>query len=214
MSRPTASLVMVSLLATDLPARDRHHLMTSTILPRPIAWITSLGPAGQVNCAPFSFFNGVSSDPPLVSTVFGARRDGTPKDTYANIARTGEYVIHAVDESHAHQMVETAGAYPPEESEIDVVGLKTVPSDSVAVPRLADAALAMECRLYDVYGPRGSSARMVIGEIIRWHVRDGILAAAEDGPTRVDVHKLRPIGRLGNDEYCPVREVFKMTVPR
>lgn len=206
---------MASLLASDLSTRDRHHLMTSTILPRPIAWITTLGTAGQVNLAPFSYYNGVSAKPPLLSVSFGARRYGARKDTLANIERVREFVVHVVDEAHAHHMVETAGTYPPDESEVELVGLKTLASDVVSVPRLVDAPVAMECRLYDVYRPRESGATMVIGEIVNWHLRDGMLTGDEDDQhLTVDVHKLRPLGRLGYDHYCPVREVFEMAVPK
>ena len=206
---------MVSILASDLSTRDRHHLMTSTILPRPIAWISTLGPDDQVNLAPFSYYNGVSAKPPLLSVSLGTRRSGMPKDTLVNIRARKEFVVHVVDEAHAHHMVETSGDFPPEESELDIVGLRAVPSDEVAVPRLADAPVAMECVLHDEYTPPEASATMVIGRIVKWHVRDGLLTGdGDEGDFTADVHRLRPLGRLGYDHYCPVREVFEMKAPR
>jgi flavin reductase (DIM6/NTAB) family NADH-FMN oxidoreductase RutF len=209
------SPTMVSWTPDEVPVRDRYHLMTATILPRPIAWITSLDAEGGLNVAPFSYFSGVSAEPPLVSTSIGARRDGSPKHTLRNIEARREYVIHVVDEAHAHQMVETAGIHPPGEPKTDVVGLDTVPSVDVSVPRLAKAPIAVECVLHDLYAPPGSTTRLVIGRILRWHVRDNLVIHDEEtGQDRVDVHRLRPLGRLGYDQYCPVREVFEMRPPR
>lgn len=204
---------MVVLEASRLRTRDKHHLMTSTIVPRPIAWVTSRDAQGRLNLAPFSYFNGVSAKPPLLSISVSKRRGGELKDTRRNIEATKEFVVHVVDESHAHQMVETSGLYPPETNEIELVGLKTAPSEHVGLPRLADAGVAMECRLADVYEPPGGAVALLIGEILAWHVRDGLLVEEPDRPLRVDVHKLRPVGRLGSTEYSPVREVFHMEPP-
>ncbi len=204
---------MVVLQASRLRTRDKHHLMTSTIVPRPIAWVTSMDGEGRLNLAPFSYFNGVSAKPPLLSISVSNRRGGELKDTRRNIEATKEFVVHVVDESHAHQMVETSGHYPPESNEIELVGLKTMPSEYVAPARLADAGVAMECTLADVYEPPGGAVALLIGEIVAWHVRDGLLVEKEGQPLRVDVHKLRPVGRLGSTEYAPVREVFHMEPP-
>lgn len=203
---------MAFLRAEELAPRDRHHLMTSTILPRPIAWVMSKNEDGLLNLAPFSYFNGVCAVPPLVSVSVSKRRSGALKDTRRNIAATREYVIHVVDEAHAHAMVETSGDYPPETSEVDLVDLKTVSGETVDVPRLADAAVAMECRLVEIHEPPGAAAALVIGEILAWHVNDPLLVH-DEAPLRVDVHKLRPIGRLGGVAYSPVREVFEMKPP-
>lgn len=205
--------LMVVLEADALRTRDRHHLMTSTIVPRPIAWVTSKGPEGRLNLAPFSFFNGVSAKPPLVSISVSRRRGGELKDTRSNVERTRELVVHVVDEAHAHQMVETSGDYPPETDEAELVGMKTAPCVHVDVPRLADAGVAMECRLVDVWEPEGGVVGLMIAQVLAWHVRDSLLVREGDLPLRVDVHKLRPVGRLGGTEYAPVREVFHMEPP-
>lgn len=205
---------MVVLQADRLRTRDKHHLMTSTILPRPIAWVTSQDAQGRLNLAPFSYFNGVSAKPPLISISVATRRDGQPKDTRRNIEETKECVVHVVDESHAHHMVETSGDYPPGTNEAELVAMKTAPGDHVKVQRLTDALVAMECRLVDLYEPPGGHVALVIAEILAWHVRDGLIHQEGENPMRVDVHKLRPVGRLGGSEYCPVREVFKMHPPK
>jgi flavin reductase (DIM6/NTAB) family NADH-FMN oxidoreductase RutF len=146
------------LRADALRPRDRHHLMLSTVLPRPIAWVMSMNEAGTPNLAPFSYFNGSCATPPLVSISITTRRSGEPKDTRRNVERTREFVIHVVDEAHAHQMVETSADLPPDASEVEAIGLKTTPSTLIAVPRLADVPVAMECRLVDVYEPPGGGA--------------------------------------------------------
>lgn len=204
---------MVVLDADSLRTRDRHHLMTSTIVPRPIAWVMSRDGEGRLNLAPFSFFNGVSAKPPLVSISVSKRRGGVLKDTRRNVEETRELVVHVVDESHAHQMVETSGHYPPETDEVEMVGLKTAPSVHVDVPRLPDAPVAMECRLVDVWESPGGGVGLMIAEILAWHVKDALLVRKGDEPLRVDVHKLRPVARLGGTEYAPVREVFRMEPP-
>lgn len=207
--------VMVSLSAAEMSPRDRYHLMTATILPRPIAWVTSLGASGDIDLAPFSYFSGISAEPPLVSTSIGPRRDGTMKQTLRNIEHTREYVIHVVDEAHAHHMVETAGRHPHGESKADLVGLDTIASEEVTVPRLVEAPVALECRLHDLYRPPRTTACIVVGEVLRWHIRDSMTDRdPETERLMVDVHKLRPLGRLGYDQYCPVREVFEMHIPR
>jgi len=206
---------MAFLAAAELDRRASHHILLTTVVPRPIAWVTSLDPAGTVNIAPFSFFNCISSKPPLISIAIGDRRDGTSKDTRRNIETAKEFVVHVVDESHAHHMVETSGDFAPGESKVDVIGMKTTASEKVKVPRLVDAPVAMECRLFDVYLPKGSGTAMMIGEVLGWHIREGLLRPRADGKGEsVDVHKLRPVGRLGDDLYCPVRDVFAMKSPR
>lgn len=213
---------MPTLQASELRGRDTYALLTTTVVPRPIAWVTSRDADGVVNCAPFSFFNGVSGNPPMVSVAVSKRRekkpDGSvswrPKDTWANVEATEEYVIHVVDEHHAHVMVETSGDYPPEESEVEMLGLKTEPSEHVSVPRLVDAPVAMECRLVDVYEPPRAKVGLLIGEVLCWHLKEGLVKETPGGSPAVDVHKLMPLARLGGLQYCPVRDVFEMDRPQ
>ena len=126
-------------------------------LPRPIAWVTTLGPTGVVNAAPFSFFNVFCEDPPLCMFAANHRPDGRIKDTTVNIQRTGEFVVNLTDEPLARAMHETSGDFPPDIGEPDYLGLKLAPSSKIAVPRLADAPWAMECKTWkmiDVNGDR------------------------------------------------------------
>src|SRR5678816_2851486 len=132
----------------DLKPRERYKVLTSFVLPRPIAWVTSLGPAGVVNAAPFSFFNVFCEDPPLCMFAVNRRPDGREKDTMVNIQRLGEFVVNLTDEPLARAMHESSGDFPPEIGEPDYLGLKLAPSSKIAVPRLADAPFAMECRTW------------------------------------------------------------------
>ena len=141
----------------DLKPRERYKVLTSFVLPRPIAWVTSVGPAGVVNAAPFSFFNVFCEDPPLCMFAANLRPDGRVKDTVINIRATNEFVVNMTDEPLAHAMHESSGDFPPEIGEPDYLKLKLAPSTKIAVPRLADAPFAMECKTWkeiDVNGDR------------------------------------------------------------
>lgn len=183
---------------TDLSARERYKVLTSFVLPRPIAWVTSLGADGVANAAPFSFFNVFCEDPPLCMFAVNRRPDGREKDTLANIQRSSEFVVHLTDEPLARAMHETSGDFPPEISEPDYLGLKLAPSRKIAVPRLADAPFAMECRtwkLIDVNGDR----QFIMGEGIHFHIRDELW---DRDAMRVHMERYHPIGRMFADRYC------------
>lgn len=168
-----------------LPRRDVYRLLSSLIIPRPIAWVTTLNPGEGVNAAPFSFFNLMGDSPPLVVLGVGDRPEGGPKDTAANLERTNECVIHLVSESMARQMNETSAALPPGESEVEAAGLALAPSVTVGVPRLAHAPAAMEGRLAQTV--RIGQNRVLMVEIIHVSVNDafvgeeGIVRAADIG---------------------------------
>src|SRR5438128_10858718 len=123
---------------SDLTQRERYKVLTSFVLPRPIAWVTSMGPDGVVNAAPFSFFNVFAEDPPLCMFAVNRRPDGRIKDTWTNIERTGEFVVNLTDEPLAQAMHESSGDFPPDIGEADYLGLKTAPSVDIKPPRLAD----------------------------------------------------------------------------
>src|SRR3981081_4417142 len=126
----------------DLTPRERYKVLTGFVLPRPIAWITTMGPTGVVNAAPFSFFNVFSEDPPLCMFAVNLRPDGRVKDTLVNIQRAGEFVVNLTDEPLARAMHDSSGDFPPDIGEPDYLGLKLAPSTRVAGPRLADAPRA------------------------------------------------------------------------
>src|SRR6186997_1216910 len=128
----------------ELAPRERYKVLTAFVLPRPIAWVTTLGPSGVVNAAPFSFFNVFAEDPPLIMFAVNLRPDGRVKDTLVNIQRTGEFVVNLTDEPLARAMHDSSGDFPPDDGEPGYLGLKLAPSTRVAAPRLADAPWAME----------------------------------------------------------------------
>ena len=146
---------------TRLPARQAYHWMTAMIVPRPIAWVSSLSPAGIVNLAPFSFFNGITSRPPMLMFVPVTKSDGTPKDTLRNIEATKEFVVNLVSAQQAEAMNATSAELPPDESEFDHFSIDAVASDRVAPPRVAGAPIAMECKLEQITRIGDAGARSI-----------------------------------------------------
>ncbi|MBI5710270.1 MAG: flavin reductase family protein [Candidatus Eisenbacteria bacterium] len=183
-----------------------YHFMISAIVPRPIAFITTVNPAGRVNAAPFSFFTGLTSRPPLLGVSIQLR-EGEPKDTLRNLRDTGELVVNVVGEELAEQVVRTSGDWPEEVDELELVGLTALPSDLVKPPRVAECPVSLECRLHREV-PLGGTV-FVVGEILRAHVKDQVLTGG-----RVDPLKLRPLARLGGESYTVVREVLRCARPR
>lgn len=194
----------------DYGPREIHKLIIGCVVPRPIAWISTVDPEGATNVAPFSFFNGVASNPPTVSVSFSynPNRGDHRKDTLRNILSTGEFVINTVGEPYEEQMHSSSGDYPLGRSEIDALGLTTVASRLVAPPRLGESGVAFECRL-DRTIPIGSgpgSATLVLGRVLGIEVADGLV----DDQLHMDVGALKPIGRLAGNGYCYVRELFDL----
>ncbi len=191
-----------------LSAAGRYRFFISAIVPRPIAWVTTLFPDGRVNAAPFSYFNGVSSTPPLVSVAVG-RRGRVPagvsreKDTAANARATGELVVNVVSAAAAEAMVASSDV-----SEVERNGLALVPGERVAVPGLALARVRFECRLHAVLDLPEASTTLLVARVVLVHADDAVL----DGDRRVDPRALDAVGRLGGESYCTVRDIFQ--VPR
>src|SRR3981081_1245506 len=162
--------------ASDLTSRDRYKLLAGFVLPRPIAWVTSVGPTGVVNAAPYSFFNVFCEDPPLCMFAVNSRPAARVKDTLVNIQRSGEFVVNLTDEPLARAMHDSSGDFPPDIGEPDYLGLKLAPSTRVKPPRLADAPWSMECRTWQVINVK-DDRQLVIGEGLRFHLRDELWAA-------------------------------------
>ncbi|MBR1178826.1 flavin reductase family protein [Bradyrhizobium sp. KB893862 SZCCT0404] len=184
--------------ASELTPRERYKVLTSFILPRPIAWVTSVGPTGVVNAAPFSFFNAFCEDPPLCMFAANRKPNGQDKDTFLNVQRTGEFVVNLADEPLAQAMHESSGDFPPDIGEPDYLGLKLAPSTAIAVPRLADAPWAMECKLWKLIDVN-DDRRLIMGEGIHFHIRDELW---DDKAMRVHMDRYHPIGRMFADRYC------------
>ncbi len=173
---------------------ERYHFMASALVPRPIAWITTVDEEGRTNAAPFSFFTGISTSPPLLCVSVGHRPDGTPKDTLHNAEATGEMVVNVVPFAEREAMVACAEAFPPDVSEVEEVGLRTAAAEVVAPPILVDAKVSFECVVDRVIDFGATS--LIVGRVVRFHAADEILV---DG--LVSFEKLRPLGRMGGKEY-------------
>jgi flavin reductase (DIM6/NTAB) family NADH-FMN oxidoreductase RutF len=182
----------------QLAPRERYKVLASFVLPRPIAWVTSVGPTGVVNAAPFSFFNVFCEDPPLSMFAVNRRADGGTKDTLVNIQRTGEFVVNIADEPLAQAMHESSGDFPPDIGEPNYLGLKLAPSSKVAVPRLADTPWAMECKTWKEIDVNGDRV-LVMGEGINFYIRDELWDTAT---MRVHMERYHPVGRMFADRYC------------
>jgi flavin reductase (DIM6/NTAB) family NADH-FMN oxidoreductase RutF len=189
----------------ELPERDVYRFMISAVVPRPIAFVSSIGTHGH-NLAPFSYFIPISSAPPLLGISINLRA-GDPKDTVANIRKTGDFVINIVTEELAERMVKTSGEWPPHMDEFQVAGLTPIPSLRVKSPSLKESPIHLECRLDRAIAL--GNTEFVIGEMLCAVVDDAVLT---DG--RVDIDKLRPVGRLGGDGYSIVRDVLNLPRPR
>src|SRR5882724_7077846 len=185
---------------------DGYKLLASVILPRPIAWVVTRAADGSVNAAPFSFFNIVSSDPPLLAISFSSTSDRDGKDTLAHIREKGEFVVNLVSEELAEAMNITATNAPRGTDETKLAGLEMAESAVVDVPRIAASPVALECRLFQVIEPGGTSTIM-LGRIVYAHVLTEAFSDLER--LYVDPAKLRLIGRMhGAGGYCRTRDTF------
>lgn len=195
---------------TKTPPQDRYKLLTATIIPRPIALITTQSADGILNAAPFSFFNVFSEDPALAILGLEARRDDNRvKDTTRNIEETGELVINLVDHALGPAMAACATPLDADESELDFAGLTPAPSHTIAVPGIAEAPIRLECRLFEL---RQITDRrhLCIAEIVALHARDGII---DPETLYVNLAAYRPLGRLFGNGYFEVTDGFDIPVP-
>jgi flavin reductase (DIM6/NTAB) family NADH-FMN oxidoreductase RutF len=192
-----------------------YKLLIGCVVPRPIAWVSSVDSRGVPNLAPFSFFMGVTGTPPTIAFSSGPRgSEGRPgagkKDTLANVEAIGDFVVNVVDDDRAEQMNVTSGDYPPDVDEFALAGLTAVPGVKVKSPRVAEAPINMECRVAQVIPVGRGPHHLVLGEIVYFHIRDDLYDARTG---RVDVGRLRPVGRLAGHMYARVHDLFEMIRP-
>ncbi len=188
------------------PPEKCYKLLSSLVVPRPIAWVSTISTEGITNLAPYSFFNVMGVRPPIVAFAPGNKPDGSPKDTPQNILDTGEFVVNLVDEKISAQMVESAKPHPTNVSEIDVAGLTSIESEAVKAPRIKEAPVSMECKALQTLEIGGN--RMVIGEVLRLHVKDGIV----DEESFYVTGDYAPIGRMSSpDNYCRTTNGFRLS---
>ena len=184
---------------------QRYKLMSSLIVPRPIALVTTVNAAGVVNAAPFSLFNMLGEEPPIVMISINKHADGDIKDTAANILASGEFVVHLADEAIAEQMHACGARMPPEVSEVAMVGFTTAPSNAVAPPRIADAPVAFECRLWEKL--ETDSRYIFIGRVLWLHARDDLIDLET---TRVRLQNYFPVARFGASFYINTRDRYAL----
>jgi flavin reductase (DIM6/NTAB) family NADH-FMN oxidoreductase RutF len=192
----------------NLRHENAHKLLISTVVPRPIAWVTTQDVDGSINAAPFSFFNAVSGNPPVVAIGIGGRAPGDVKDTGGNIRRTGQFVVNLVSNSLAKQMNVTAIDFGKEVNELAQAGLTTAPSATVRPPRIAESPVSLECERL-VIVEVGIDRAVVLGKVLAIHVNDEFVLDAER--CYVDTPKLELIGRMhGAGWYARTTDRFEM----
>jgi flavin reductase (DIM6/NTAB) family NADH-FMN oxidoreductase RutF len=191
----------------QLNSSQVYDLMTSIIVPRPIAFISTQSPEAIPNAAPFSFFNGISTEPPMIGVSI-ARRGGEKKGTLRNIESCGEFVVNIVDEKLAEGMNRASANYPPDTNKFEAAGLTPRPSIKVKPPRIGEAPVSLECRLVQIVTLPETEVALVIGRVVYIFLQDNLW---NDG--RIDPTRLQAIGRLGLSSYCHTRETFTLAKP-
>ena len=188
-----------------------NRVLTGVVVPRPIAFVSTISNSGNVNLSPYSFFNAVSYDPPLI--IFSSSKftsDGKLKDSLSNIEQNGEFVVNIVNENIVEAMNKTAAEYPEDVNEFDIANLTQIDSDLVKPPRLSESPVNMECKLERIItlGTEAHPQGLVIGEIIQLHIDDEIISGH-----RINHEKLKPVGRLAGNMYTHTYDVFELMRP-
>lgn len=196
----------------QLSERENYKFLIGSIIPRPIAFITSISEEGVVNAAPFSFFNIVSSNPPMISVSI-QRKKGEKKDTARNIHTKGQFVVHIVDTENVEQVNETAASLPPNESEVAVADLSLVKSEIIDVPGVKEAKVRLECVLEKALELGGDDNHpgcdLIIGKVVYYHIEESLY---KDG--RIDAEGLAVISRLAGNDYAKIGAQFTIERPR
>ena len=206
-----AHLDFTTLVTAEREPRQNLKILLSSVMPRPIALVSTVSAEGTVNLAPFSFFNAVGGNPPAVVFAPSNRADGTAKDTVANLRAVGEFVVNVVPYSAREAMNETAFPFGPEVDEFEATGFTPVPSRFVRPPRVVESPVHFECKLMSIspVGEGPLSACVCIGEVLCFHVaRDHLEQDGTINPEKIDL-----IGRLGGDDYSTIRDRFAMPRP-
>lgn len=181
-----------------------YRLMSGIVVPRPIAWISTLSPSGVVNLAPFSCFTFVSNKPPMLGVNIG-RKAGARKDTGGNILASGEFVVNIGHRDHLHAIHESSAEHAPDVSEAQLLGLATAPSETIAVPRLADVPVSMECRLERVIAFGETGAEFFVGVVTMFHLREGLM---HNG--KIDTRALDPVCRIAGPNYATLGDIVTL----
>jgi flavin reductase (DIM6/NTAB) family NADH-FMN oxidoreductase RutF len=198
--------------------RELYKVLIGSILPRPIAWVSTISKSGKLNLAPFSFFTVASAFPPVVcfspayakTVTVGDHTEVVPKDTLRNVRETKEFVVNIVSQNLVEQMNQTSGDYEPGESEFEAAGLTAVPSQMVQPPRVGESLVNMECKLRQIieFGNQPMAGNLVLGDIVCIHLDDKVYKEGH-----IDVDVLQPVGRMGGFWYSTVKDRFEIPRP-
>ena len=188
----------------DLAAEESYKLITGIEVPRPIAWVSTLSSRGVVNLAPFSAFTFVSPKPPMLAISVGRKAD-VYKDTAHNILSTEEFVVHIADSTLMNAVHESSVEFPADVSEIEELGLETLASERIRPPRVARAPIAMECRFRQCIEFGETRSRLIVGEVVLFHIRDDLLRAG-----KIATEALDPIARIAGPNYARLGEIYTL----
>ncbi|MFJ7669205.1 flavin reductase family protein [Lysinibacillus sp. NPDC097195] len=202
---------MISIDPKNNTERENYKLLTGSIIPRPIAFVTTKSEHGVVNGAPFSYFNIVSSNPPMLSLAI-QRSAGSLKDTARHIQYQGQFVVHIVDEDNVSQVNETAASLAATESEVEKVGFTVIDSNRINVPGIMEAKVRMECRLIQTIPLKNGEEQtgdLFIGEVVQFHLDEAVY---QEG--RIDSSALKAVSRLAGSSYATIGDIFEIARPK
>lgn len=198
----------------NLSPNRAYFTLIQAVVPRPIAWVLSANDDGGHNLAPFSYFNLVCSDPPLLMLSIGKKSDAGAKDTRRNIIERGHFVVHIAHAGQAHLVSESSAELPANESELQRLQLPTVPFGTHPLPRLRDCRIAFACERFQVIELGPLPQALILGRINSVYIDDAIAAEDDKGRLHIDIAKLNPLSRLGGDQYAELGAILDIPRPR
>ncbi|MCW8890759.1 MAG: flavin reductase family protein [Sedimenticola sp.] len=198
---------------SELSTSDTYFAMTQAIIPRPIAWVLTENPGGDYNLAPFSYFNAVCSDPPLIMLSLGKKPDGSAKDTRVNIEARSSFVVHLPYVEQINRVNESSATLPAGVSEVTELGLELAEFPGSKLPRLADCRLAMACELYEIKELGPVPQALIFGRLTHLYMDDGVAETDARGRLKIHADRLNPLGRLGAREYFAGGDVITLARP-
>ena len=197
----------------ELSAADAYFTMTQSIMPRPIAWVISENEDNSLNLAPFSYFNAVASDPPLIMFSVGVQPDGTKKDTLRNIEDRDQFVVNIASVSQLPDLNQTSATLPYGTSELEENGIKTTEIEGFSLPRVAQCKLAMCCTTYEIKTIGNNHQSLIFGEVQSIWIDDDCAGINEKGRLKIDADKIEPLARLGAGEYASFGQILTAKRP-